>query len=47
MVESPKIYFYDFGVACSLLNILSANQIEIYDLKGELFENLIVLETIK
>ncbi len=47
VVKSPKIYFYDPGIICSLLNISSADQIKTHYLKGELFENLIVLETLK
>jgi uncharacterized protein len=47
MVKSPKLYFYDTGVACSLLGIREESQVNIHYLKGALFENLIINEFIK
>lgn len=47
LVKSPKLYFYDTGVACSLLGIRDANQVALHYLKGALFENLIINEFIK
>jgi len=47
LVKSPKLYFYDTGVACSLLGIRDENQITLHYLKGALFENLIINEFIK
>ena len=41
------MYFYDTGVACSLLGIKSAEQIPIHAAKGPLFENMIVSEILK
>ena len=46
-VKTPKLYFYDTGLACSLLNIISAEQVSSHYLRGELFENLVVNEFIK
>jgi uncharacterized protein len=42
LIKSPKIYFYDTGLACSLLGIQSENQIATHPLRGSLFENFIV-----
>jgi len=44
LIKSPKLYFYDVGLACSLLGIESAKQILTHPLKGALFENLIIAE---
>lgn len=47
LVKTPKLYFYDTGVACSLLGIRDANQVALHYMKGALFENLIINEFIK
>ncbi len=47
LVKSPKLYFYDTGVACSLLGIRDENQVNLHYMKGALFENLIINEFIK
>ncbi len=47
LVKSPKLYFYDTGLACSLLEITSARQISTHYLRGGLFENLVVNEMMK
>lgn len=47
LIKSPKLYFYDTGVACSLLRIESAAQLNTHFLKGGLFENFIINEFIK
>jgi hypothetical protein len=47
LVKSPKLYFYDTGVACSLLGIKTQEQVGTHFLKGSLFENLILNEFIK
>ena len=47
LVKSSKLYFYDTGVACSLLGIRDADQINLHYLKGALFENLVINEFIK
>ena len=47
LVKAPKLYFYDTGLACSLLEIRSANQIATHFLRGGLFENLVINEFIK
>jgi predicted AAA+ superfamily ATPase len=47
LVKSPKLYFYDTGVACSLLGIHEEDQVHLHYLRGSLFENLIINEFIK
>lgn len=47
LVKSPKLYFYDTGLACSLLGIRTASQVGLHYLKGALFENLVINEFIK
>lgn len=47
LVKSPKLYFYDTGVACSLLGIREQEQVNSHYMKGSLFENLILNEFIK
>ena len=39
LVKRPKIFFYDTGLACSLLKITSVEQLDIHYLRGGLFEN--------
>ncbi len=47
LVKTPKLYFYDTGVACSLLNIIQAEQIATHFLRGALFENIVINEFVK
>jgi len=47
LVKSPKLYFHDTGVACSLLGIRDENQVNLHYMKGALFENLVIGEFIK
>ena len=47
LTKSPKIYFCDTGLACSLLGIESAEQLSFDKMRGHLFENLIVMELLK
>ena len=47
LVKAPKLYFYDTGLACSLLDIRSADQIATHFLRGGLFENLVINEFVK
>lgn len=47
LIKSPKLYFYDTGVACSLLGIREEEQVKLFYLKGPLFENLMINEFIK
>jgi predicted AAA+ superfamily ATPase len=47
LIKSPKIYFYDTGLACSLLKIFSPEMVSTHYLYGSLFENLIIGEIVK
>jgi predicted AAA+ superfamily ATPase len=47
LVKSPKLYFYDVGLAAYLLGIESPRQIATHPLRGALFENLVVVEALK
>lgn len=44
LVKSPKLYFYDTGLLCHLLNIRSKDEMVANRLKGNIFENLIIAE---
>ena len=47
LVKTPKIYFYDVGLACYLLGIQNAHQLETHPLRGAIFENMVVTEFLK
>jgi len=47
VVKTPKVYFYDTGLACSLLGIENARQLDTHFARGALFENFIIVETMK
>ncbi len=47
IIKSPKLYFYDTGLVCSLLGLRSAKQVKTFHSKGALFENLIITDLIK
>jgi len=43
ITKSPKLYFQDTGLACSLLGLESRTQLSTHYLKGNLFENFVRL----
>ena len=47
LVKAPKLYFYDTGLACSLLGIQTVGQVATHFLRGGLFENMVVNEFVK
>jgi len=47
LVKTPKLYFYDTGLACSLLGIKNENEINLHWAKGALFENMIIADIMK
>lgn len=47
VVKTPKLYFYDTGLACYLLGIRDAEELNIHFAKGALFENYVITEYIK
>jgi predicted AAA+ superfamily ATPase len=47
LVKSPKLYFYDVGLAAFLLGIENSKQISRDPLRGNLFENMVIAEALK
>jgi predicted AAA+ superfamily ATPase len=47
LVKSPKLYFYDIGLAAYLLGIQNEAHVLAHPLRGALFENLVVVEALK
>ncbi len=47
LVKQPKLYFYDTGLLCSLLDIRSEQQVNSHYLRGSIFESLMISEYIK
>jgi uncharacterized protein len=47
ITKSPKLYFVDTGLACSLLGIRSVNELALSHFRGALVENLVVVEAWK
>lgn len=47
LVKSPKLYFFDTGLACSLLEIKSPEQLDTHYSRGALFENMVINGFIK
>ncbi|MEE9343724.1 MAG: ATP-binding protein [Gammaproteobacteria bacterium] len=47
LIKSPKLYFYDTGLAAWLQNIQSAEQLATHPARGPLFETWVVSELLK
>ena len=47
IVKHPKLYFYDTGLACSLLGLKNSEQLIYHYLRGAVFENFIISEYLK
>ena len=47
LIKSPKLYFYDVGLASYLIGIENTRQIATHPLRGPLFENTVVMEALK
>lgn len=47
LVRTPKLYFHDTGLACSLLGIPSPKDLAMHWMKGPLLENAIVVDRLK
>jgi hypothetical protein len=47
LLQMPKLYFYDTGLCCSLLEIENEKQLVNHPMRGSLTENLIILELLK
>ena len=47
ITKTPKLYFYDTGLACSLLRINTAQEVALSPFRGALFETLIISDLYK
>jgi uncharacterized protein len=47
LVKSPKIFFYDTGLAAFLTGMNDVQQMAVHPLRGALFENLSIMEVLK
>ena len=47
LIKSPKLYFYDTGIACSLLRVKTVDDLRIHFTLGSLFENMVITEILK
>lgn len=47
LVKSPKLYFYDVGLASYLIGIENPRQVATHPLRGALFENAVLSEVLK
>lgn len=47
VVKTPKLYFWDVGLAVRLLGIENASQLATHPLRGALFENWVIVELAK
>jgi predicted AAA+ superfamily ATPase len=47
LVKTPKLYFIDTGLACSLLGIHAEKELSVSHFRGALFENYIIMDVFK
>ena len=47
LIKSPKIYFLDPGLLCSLLGIRSADDLRVHASRGAIFESFVLAELVK
>ncbi len=47
VVKQPKLYFYDTGLLCALLDIRSSGQVAGHYLRGSIFESFVISEYLK
>lgn len=47
LTKTPKLYFYDTGLAAFLLGINSVEQMDVHPLRGSLFENMVINDMLK
>jgi uncharacterized protein len=47
LIKTPKLYFYDVGLAAYLMGIEQPSHLHTHPLRGHLFENMIVMEALK
>lgn len=47
LVKMPKLFFYDTGLLCALLEISSEKMLELHPMRGSIFENYVINELVK
>lgn len=47
IIKTPKLYFWDTGLVCSLLGIQSADELLTHYARGPIFENFVIVEILK
>lgn len=47
LTKTPKLYFYDTGLACYLLGIENETQLSSDRMRGHLFENMVIADILK
>jgi uncharacterized protein len=47
LIKSPKLYFYDSGLACSLLGIQTVDQLHDHYLRGSIIESMVISDIVK
>ena len=47
VVKMPKLYFYDTGLAMALLGFENENHLSLHPYRGQMFENMVILEFLK
>ena len=47
IVKTPKLYFIDPGLVCHLLKIKTKEHLLAHPLKGQIFENMVVMDIVK
>lgn len=47
LIKTPKLYFYDSGLVCSLLGIETPRQLDTHPLRGAIFEGWVIAEVAK
>lgn len=47
VIKNSKLYFYDTGILCRLLNIRSSQELRNHPFRGHVFENWCIVETMK
>lgn len=47
IIKSPKLYFYDTGIVCTLLGIKTAEDLNLHPFRGAIFESFVISECFK
>jgi predicted AAA+ superfamily ATPase len=47
LIKAPKLYFYDTGLACALLDIDEVDKLKTHYARGNLFESFVISEFFK